>query len=148
MLDLVDKGLMPSWSEHTTAAGHPTRMPNPDRALAEGDPLYTSFVDVFGDDVSGNVSKSWNKHWNIYMTHCNLPRGVLQRQSHNHFTSMSPRSHPSLGARECERNRAEDPRGARFRSHANTGRRRPRQPRRKHSHPQRETQTHASLQPR
>ncbi|KAF8876130.1 hypothetical protein CPB84DRAFT_1853054 [Gymnopilus junonius] len=42
-------------------------MPNPDQALAEGDPLYTSWIDVFGDDISGNWSKSWNKHWNIYI---------------------------------------------------------------------------------
>jgi len=44
-------------------------MPNPDHALAEGDPLYTSWIDVFGDDVSGNRSKSWNKHWNIYFSY-------------------------------------------------------------------------------
>ena len=47
----------------TMESGHVMRMPNPDCALAEGNPLYVSWIDVFGDDVSGNRSKSWNKHW-------------------------------------------------------------------------------------
>jgi len=44
-------------------------MPNPDRVLAEGDPLYTSWIDIFGDDVS---------------------RKLLQQEFHTHFISTSP----------------------------------------------------------
>ncbi|KAF7768434.1 hypothetical protein Agabi119p4_7677 [Agaricus bisporus var. burnettii] len=89
MLDLMDRDMIPDWSPATNATQHPQRMPNPDRALAEGEPLYTSFIDVFGDDVSGNQSKSWNKHWNIYITHRNLPRKLLQQQYNIHFVSTS-----------------------------------------------------------
>lgn len=58
MLDIEADDEMPQWSSETIDKGHPLRMPNPDRALAEGDPIYTSFIDVFGDDVSGNRSKA------------------------------------------------------------------------------------------
>jgi hypothetical protein len=90
MLDLEGDGLIPHWSEETVNKGYPLHMPNPDRKLAEGDPLYSSFIDIFGDDVSGNRSKSWNKHWNIYTNHRNLPRKLLHQQYHTHFVSTSP----------------------------------------------------------
>ncbi|KIJ94946.1 hypothetical protein K443DRAFT_639947 [Laccaria amethystina LaAM-08-1] len=89
-LDLRDMGLLPTWNSQSIESGHPARMPNPDRTLAEGDPLYTSWIDVFGDDVSRNRSKSWNKHWNIYISHRNLPRKFLQQEFHTHFVSTSP----------------------------------------------------------
>jgi hypothetical protein len=66
------------------------RMPNPDCACACGNPLYLILLGFFGDDVSGNRSKSWNKHWNTYMTICNLPCRLLQQEFHTHFLSTSP----------------------------------------------------------
>ncbi|KAF7372927.1 hypothetical protein MSAN_00499400 [Mycena sanguinolenta] len=89
-LDLQDKKLVPGWSDKTTASGHLDRMPNPKRQIAGGDPLYVTLVDFFGDDVSGNRSKSWNKHLNGYMTNRTLPRKLLQQEFHVHFVSTSP----------------------------------------------------------
>ncbi|KAJ6579420.1 hypothetical protein B0H10DRAFT_1835571 [Mycena sp. CBHHK59/15] len=99
-LDLQDQHAIPEWSAPTVAAGYPERMPNPKRAIARGRPLYHSFVDYFGDDVSGNRSKSWNKHWNAYMTHRNLPRKLLQQEFHVHFVSTSPNASISEQYRE------------------------------------------------
>lgn len=93
-LDLEDGGLLPEWSSDTILKGFPSRMPNPDRKLAAGVPLYTSLIDVFGDDVSGNRSKSWNKHWNVYINHRNLPRKLLHQQYNTHFVSTS--THASI----------------------------------------------------
>ncbi|KAJ6528843.1 hypothetical protein B0H19DRAFT_1083184 [Mycena capillaripes] len=88
--DLEQAGQIPTWGASAIKAGHPTRMPNPKRIIAAGRPLYSSFIDYFSDDVSGNRSKSWNKHWNTYMTHKNLPRTLLQQEFHVHFVSTSP----------------------------------------------------------
>ncbi|KAJ7693871.1 hypothetical protein B0H17DRAFT_1132256 [Mycena rosella] len=89
-LDLEQAGKVPRWGESTIKAGYPARMPKPCRTIAAGRPIYCSFVNYFSDDVSGNRTKSWNKHWNAYMTHVNLPRQILQQEFHIHFVSTSP----------------------------------------------------------
>ncbi|KAJ7246181.1 hypothetical protein C8J57DRAFT_1678249 [Mycena rebaudengoi] len=88
--DLEQAGQIPKWGASSIEDGYPARMPNPKRVIAAGRPMYSSFVNYFGDDVSGNRSKSWNKHWNAYMTHQNLPWKLLQQEFHVHFISTSP----------------------------------------------------------
>ncbi|KAJ7698601.1 hypothetical protein B0H17DRAFT_1158298 [Mycena rosella] len=98
--DLKAAGKIPTWGVLSIEAGYPDHMPNPKRIIAAGRPLYCSFVNYFGDDVSGNRTKSWNKHWNAYMTHQNLPRHLLQQEFHTHFVSTSPNASVSEQFRE------------------------------------------------
>lgn len=51
--------------------------------------MYTSFIKLWGDDVSGNRSKQYNAHTNVYFTHGNLPHQKLAQQYHVKFSSTS-----------------------------------------------------------
>lgn len=64
-------------------------MPNPLRAKADGYELYTVFAHIWTDDVSGNVSKQYNKHFNFYMANTSLPGRLLQQEYFIRFLSTS-----------------------------------------------------------
>ncbi|KAK7012712.1 hypothetical protein R3P38DRAFT_3587825 [Favolaschia claudopus] len=66
-------------------------MPNPMRKLVDDDEdLYVLMVSRWADDVSGNRSKQYNKHMNMYTGNGCLPGRLLQQEFHVHFVSSSP----------------------------------------------------------
>ncbi|KAK0473795.1 hypothetical protein IW261DRAFT_1342278, partial [Armillaria novae-zelandiae] len=69
---------------------NPPVMPNPLHSLAEGDDLFVIMIPLWGDDVSGNKSKQYNKHINIYMENSSLPGQLLQQEYFVWFVSTSP----------------------------------------------------------
>jgi hypothetical protein len=71
-------------------------MPHPLRLAADGRPVYSVFVVIFVDDVSGNVSKQWNKHYACYMSNASLPHSMLDQEYNVRFVGASP----SVGALE------------------------------------------------
>jgi hypothetical protein len=73
----------------TLFAGHPRCMLHQDHEIAKGRPLYVSWINYFSDDVLGNRSKSWNKHWNAYFIHANLPQKLQHQEAHVHFLFTS-----------------------------------------------------------
>ncbi|KAJ6609432.1 hypothetical protein B0H10DRAFT_2166322 [Mycena sp. CBHHK59/15] len=65
-------------------------MPHPLRAKAQGRPMFRLRVMPWCDDVSGNVSKQYNAHTNMYVTNLNLRHQKLSQEYFVRFTSASP----------------------------------------------------------
>jgi hypothetical protein len=65
-------------------------MPNPLRKLADDEELYVIMLPLWCDDVSGNKSKQYNKHINMYMANSNLPGRLLQQEYFVRFVATSP----------------------------------------------------------
>ncbi|KAJ7104555.1 hypothetical protein C8R43DRAFT_1092206 [Mycena crocata] len=57
-------------------------------------PVYSIPLAVFIDDVSGNKSKQWNKHFSCYMSNAALPRTKLENEFHVRFVATSPFATP------------------------------------------------------
>ena len=70
-------------------------MPHPFRAKAKGRMVYAVPVILFMDDVSGNITKQWNKHHVVYLSNVNLPRQMLDKEQCVRFVSSSPHATPS-----------------------------------------------------
>ena len=70
------------------------RMPNPMRAKANGRPVYCVQLNLWQDDVSGNVSKQWNKHYMLCMTLAGIPKQLLFQEYFTRFVCCSPNASP------------------------------------------------------
>lgn len=73
--------LSPSWTKHVL---------NPYRLLSQGRPMFTIRLMPWCDGVSGNVSKQYNPHTNIYVANASLPHRKLTQEYFIRFSSTSP----------------------------------------------------------
>lgn len=69
---------------------NPPEMPNPLRKIAKGEDLYVVMLPLWCDDVSGNRSKQYNKHINMYMANSSVPGRLLQQEYFVRYVSASP----------------------------------------------------------
>ncbi|KAF5384429.1 hypothetical protein D9615_003465 [Tricholomella constricta] len=70
-------------------------MPNILRETSKGKPLFRIRVMVWSDDVSGNVSKQYNAHTNVYVTNVNIPHRISSQEYFVRFCSTSPHASSS-----------------------------------------------------
>ncbi|KAJ7483006.1 hypothetical protein B0H11DRAFT_1862828 [Mycena galericulata] len=66
------------------------KIPNQFRAIDNGEDLFTVWVPLWADDVSGARSKQYQKHINVYAANANLPGRLLQQEYFVRFISTSP----------------------------------------------------------
>ncbi|KAF9220205.1 hypothetical protein BS17DRAFT_715161, partial [Gyrodon lividus] len=63
-----------------SSAPHGHLMPNPLCKKSGGQMVLTIPLIVFMDDVSGNISKQWNKHHVVYMSNASMSREMLEKE--------------------------------------------------------------------
>ncbi|KAG2065607.1 hypothetical protein BDR04DRAFT_1130369 [Suillus decipiens] len=56
--------------------------------------VYAVPLIIFMDDISGNISKQWNKHHAIYMSNANLLCEMLEKEFFVRFITSSPHAAP------------------------------------------------------
>ncbi|KAF8599210.1 hypothetical protein BDV93DRAFT_498019 [Ceratobasidium sp. AG-I] len=71
-----------------TLATHKTR------EKAGGRHVYSVPFVLFTDDVSGNISKQWNKHWCSYMSNASLPRTEMNKRANIRFMCTTQHAAP------------------------------------------------------
>ncbi|KAF7777799.1 hypothetical protein Agabi119p4_3871 [Agaricus bisporus var. burnettii] len=64
--------------------------PHPVRTIAKGRPAFCVRIVAWTDDVSGNRSKQYNAHMNLYFASANIPFRIRAQESFVHFSSTSP----------------------------------------------------------
>ncbi|KAI0827855.1 hypothetical protein BC628DRAFT_1409428 [Trametes gibbosa] len=64
-------------------------MPHPIQEIANNIPTITVRMMPWSDDVSGNRTKQYNTHTNVYMANTNLPHAKLQQEYFIQFVSTS-----------------------------------------------------------
>lgn len=69
-------------------------MPHPLHAVAGDRMVYSIPLIIFQDDVSGNQSKQWNKHYSCYMSNGAVPRTKLDGDFQVRFIATSPHATP------------------------------------------------------
>jgi hypothetical protein len=65
-------------------------MPHPVREIAAGRPAFCIRIMPWADDVSGNRSKQYNAHLNVYIANVNIPHRKLAQEYFVRFCSTSP----------------------------------------------------------
>ncbi|KAJ7736973.1 hypothetical protein DFH07DRAFT_966662 [Mycena maculata] len=75
---------------HRTCQDYARHIPNRFRAIDNGEDLFTVWVPIWADDVSGARSKQYQKHLNVYTANANLPGQLLQQEYFVRFVSTSP----------------------------------------------------------
>ncbi|KIK80276.1 hypothetical protein PAXRUDRAFT_15881 [Paxillus rubicundulus Ve08.2h10] len=76
------------------SATHAELMPNPRHEKSGGRMVLTVPLIIFMDDVSGNISKQWNKHHVVYMSNASMPRKMLEKEFCVQFVSSSLHAPP------------------------------------------------------